>query len=186
MSGSTSCRRIRAFTLIELLVVVAIIAVLIGLLLPAVQKVREAASRAKCVNNVKQLALACHTYCSSNDAFPFGRKYDIWDSYTWIELILPHIEQNAVYAGYWTLPLTGFTTSYPGPNGPIGDEIRLRTARHAIIRVFYCPSDDGPVDNEIMTGSYGFRRGNYRGCTGAGDMYGGATDTTNGPWGRGV
>ena len=174
------------FTLIELLVVIAIIAVLIGLLLPAVQKVREAAARAKCSNNLKQLALACHAYHDVAGGLPYGRKYDIWDTYTWSELVLPYLEQNAVYTGYATLNQTGYTTSYPGPNGPIGNNATQRASRHATIPAFLCPSDGGPYQNETSTNEYGFIRGNYRACTGSGDMYGNAAGAGSGPWGVGV
>ncbi|VTT99738.1 Marine sediment metagenome DNA, contig: S01H1_S33019 (Fragment) OS=marine sediment metagenome GN=S01H1_71738 PE=4 SV=1: N_methyl_2: SBP_bac_10 [Gemmataceae bacterium] len=184
MQGFSSRRR--AFTLIELLVVIAIIAILIGLLLPAVQKVREAAARIKCSNNLKQLGIACHAYHDALGAMPYGRKYDMWDTYTWTQQVLPYIEQGNVYNGYVTLNQTPFAASYPGPNGPIGNNATQRAARHAVLTTFICPSDGGPYENETGSTDYGFVRGSYRACTGSGDMYGAATDSTAGPWGVGT
>jgi type II secretory pathway pseudopilin PulG len=172
--------------LVELLVVIAIIAILVGLLLPAVQSAREAARRIQCTNQIKQVSLACHSHHQSKGFFPFGRKYDYWDTYTWTQMVLPFIEQQNVYDGYWTLPQSGFVKSYPGPNGPIGDDAKLRESRHAKIATYYCPSDKSPTENEIGSTQYGFHRGNYAGCVGSGDMYGNELDSTSGPWGAGI
>ena len=169
----------RGFTLVELLVVIAIIGILVALLLPAVQSARESARRAGCLNNLHQMALAAANFESHHGALPYARKYDIWDTYTWTQLVLPELEEQAVYDNYWTLGETPYSTNVPGPNGPIGADARLKLARESELPVFYCPSDISPQGNELNTAAYGFIRGNYRGCVGSGDMYGEATSAAD-------
>jgi len=116
-----------AFTLIELLVVIAIIAILIGLLVPAVQKVREAAARIQCGNNLKQLGLACHSFHDANKWLPPSRVRN--DYLTWAVLLMPYIEQDNVYRQF-------------DVSKPYAGQSPAATANH--VNIYYCPSQRAP------------------------------------------
>src|SRR5580658_525733 len=93
----------RGFTLIELLVVIAIISLLVGLLMPAVQKAREAASKLSCANNLKQMGLALANYHNNFNTFPPSRLNDY--QATWLVLLMPYVEQDNLY-NTWILTAT--------------------------------------------------------------------------------
>jgi prepilin-type N-terminal cleavage/methylation domain-containing protein/prepilin-type processing-associated H-X9-DG protein len=131
---TASIHRRRGFTLIELLVVIAIIAVLIGLLLPAVQKVREAANRLKCQNTLKQLALAAHNYHDTNNCF-FSARPSSSPQYGHMVLLLPFIEQGSL-AGM-------FSATAPGG---FADPVN-QTVANTRVSLILCPSN--PVDKPI-------------------------------------
>jgi prepilin-type N-terminal cleavage/methylation domain-containing protein len=166
--------RTSAFTLVELLVVIAIIAILIGLLLPAVQSARDAARRAQCMNNLKQIGVALHVYHNQVGIFPPSIQFDWGDTMTssdalrpnWVIMILPMMEQKAIYDRF------DFKLRISDPNN--------RVPRGVPIPSMICPSDpntERPFKGSSSGEGDNWARGNYaaNGCNGP----------TNGSYGSG-
>jgi prepilin-type N-terminal cleavage/methylation domain-containing protein len=156
-----SVRRPRSgFTLIELLVVIAIIAVLVGLLLPAVQKVREASARMSCSNNLKQFGLAMANFHDTFRSLPFGRTGGRPQSITWATQILPYIEQGPLSTLFTTPVSNGaggtFAMYTPASEGDTGSfanftindinrtQFQATGALMVQVKVFLCPTRRGP------------------------------------------
>jgi prepilin-type N-terminal cleavage/methylation domain-containing protein/prepilin-type processing-associated H-X9-DG protein len=144
-----SIRDRRGFTLIELLVVIAIIAILIGLLLPAVQKVRDAAARMACQNNLKQLGLAAHNYEGTAGKFPPGLTQSLspFQGNSVFVYLLPHIEQGPL-ATRWNMVV---------PSANKGGGAGANTA--TVLKILVCPSDDFPQNPTVYNST------EYYGCT---------------------
>jgi prepilin-type N-terminal cleavage/methylation domain-containing protein/prepilin-type processing-associated H-X9-DG protein len=182
-------RSTEAFTLIELLVVIAIIGVLIGLLVPAVQKARESAARNQCTNNLKQIGLALHSYHDAKGRFPPGYidgntdpsstpDNDVGPGWGWASFLLPYIEQGSLY-------------SQIDFNLVVGTGSNTAVSQMAVT-AYQCPSDSLPPVFDVYDSSFTspivtIAPANYVGCNGWQECFSGAGgDPQNGAGGDGL